>query len=188
MAEHDVAELNRRYAIANRRTLYIFTGLVLLSIPIGILIAVQHYTALVGPMNVRSPAYLFWLVIACCAGFAGISSLGIRPMLPGALTVGVTSDGVRLRYPNRSETVLDWRRGRWSLTLHDFSASRRMVADNLVYFLTVGWDGRRTELSVDAYQDILRFAKEAGVRVRTGWGSKSLYGFRVLIHRVSPHN
>jgi hypothetical protein len=185
MADFDIDGVNRRYAVTNRGLRFLLPSMIVLSSSLAVIICVRGLGSALAHGFGTPFSEMFWFVIASCVVFAAIAGCAIPNSLPGARSISVTTGGIQLIYSDKKSSTLPWRAGRWSITLYDYSASRRMVGRGFVYFIHVSRLGRRSVLSAEAYREILAVAGQSKSTIRTYRGSRAIYGVSVLVHRIS---
>lgn len=116
-------------------------------------------------------------------------ALGLPRFLPSASSVVVDDDGLTLRYPSGRADHFSWSNPRDRFYIRDNSAYPRLVATGSTYFLYIpflarpGRD-RRSFLSKEAFDAIVRKAQERGATYRTWKGTGMWNGYPPQIHWI----
>ncbi len=128
-----------------------------------------------------------WSALAMIAGFGAVFAIGIAsvPQLRGgASTLSIDAEGLHLIYSRRIREDILWsdRRG---FILRDLTASATFANSGLEFQLhRPNFWARRTLLTENAFQSILREARRRPVEVATRRNGARRHGFSPLTYRI----
>jgi hypothetical protein len=185
----DLSSLQARDRSWKRPYLYLYLAVIAgFALELLYFMVTQPRTVLTGPWsNLKTEVdvgvdatliFFIFLLVAC-----------LPRVLAGAKSLRVDDDGLTIYYPSGRPMRLLWADPRMRFYIRDNSAHARLVALGSRYFLylpTLTYPGRdrRFRLTDEAYEEIVRRARQGGASIQTSRGTGLWNGYPPQIHWI----
>jgi hypothetical protein len=185
----DLSSLQARDRSWKRPALALFlAGIIGFALELFDFIATEPTTVLTGPWTTLKAKVDFG-VDATLIFFICFLAACLPRFLAGATSLQVDDDGLTINYPSGRSMRLRWADPRMRFYIRDNSAHARLVALGSRYFLylpTLTYPGRdrRFRLTDEAYEEIVRRARQRGASIQTSRGTGLWNRYPPQIHWI----